>query len=105
MKELNPEQLMKGIMGRSALRRKPKNKVTKRTKVQIVDGKTILHTVPFKNSGSSLAFMSRHGIRPGTLIANGFKPPKGFALKLEKEKIKKGISALSRRQREIVASL
>jgi len=82
-----------------------KNKVTKRTRIQIVDGKVLMHSVPFKNSGSSLAFMARHGIRPGTMIMNGFKPPRGFALKLEKEKIRKGISTLTRKQREIVIAI
>ena len=41
--------------------------------------KLIVHEgKPFKNSGSSLAFMARHGIRPGTVIDNRFKPPKGW---------------------------
>ena len=79
-----------------------KKKVTKKTVVQLVDGKAILHTKPFKHSGSSLAFMARHGIRPGTMIANGFKPPKGVALKLEQSLIKNKQSNLSKKQREIV---
>lgn len=79
-----------------------RHKVTRRTNVQIVDGKVLLHQKPFKNAGSSLAFMARHNIRPGTVIANSFKPPKGLALKLEKDKIKSGVSTLSRREREIV---
>ena len=76
--------------------------MTKRTIVQIIDGKVILHERPFKKSGSSIAFKVRHGIKPGTVIANGFKAPKGFALKLEKYRIKQGISTLSRKERELV---
>ncbi|MEM1337307.1 MAG: hypothetical protein AAGF96_06130 [Bacteroidota bacterium] len=79
-----------------------KKKVTKRTVVQRVNGKTILHHKPFRHSGSSVEFMARHGIRPGTVIANGFRVPKGMALKAEKNKINRGISMLSRAQRELV---
>lgn len=82
-----------------------KKKVTKRTRLQIVEGKSILHDKPFKHSGSSLAFMARHGIRPGTIIQNGWKPPRGTALWAEKARIKAGTSTLSRKQREICMSL
>lgn len=68
--------------------------------------RTVVHQVqkPFKNTGSIMKFMERHGIRPSTIIANGFKKPKGAALKLERKKIRLGISTLSRREREIVMS-
>lgn len=77
-------------------------KITKRTIIQKVDGKTICHQKPFKHSGSSMKFMARHGIKPMTMIANGFKIPKGFQLKLEKDKIKNKISGLSANQRRLV---
>lgn len=61
------------------------------------------HTgMPFKSTGAIIKFMARHGIRPGTLIANGWKLPKGNALKAERLKIKAGISTLSRAQCEVV---
>nr|WP_299488686.1 hypothetical protein [uncultured Allomuricauda sp.] len=66
----------------------------------------IRHTgIPFKNSGSAFKFMARHGIRSGTIILNGWKPPKGFALKAEKSKIKNKTSNLSRKQRDIIMEL
>ena len=61
----------------------------------------IRHTgIPFKNTGAIIKFKARHGIRPGTVIANGWYPPKGNALKVERMKVKQGVSKLSRAQRE-----
>jgi hypothetical protein len=94
---------------RAFLGKNGKGKLSRGSRRQIIfnpdtlEIKEIRHTgIPFKKSGSTIKFMARHGIRPGTVIANGFKPPKGHALKLERMKIASGTSTLSRRERELV---
>ncbi|UII80060.1 hypothetical protein [Flagellimonas sp. CMM7] len=99
LRELGKRQRGQGKISRFSKRQMVVNKKTG-------DTKEIRHTgIPFATSGSALKFMARHGIRPGTIITNGWNPPKGLALKVEKNKIKTKTSSLSKKQRDIVMSL